>query len=186
MVQNLRCVELIQVDPQECPCAPASGCFWLRTKEPVPRAIRYISVTDTLGKEQFTRKKWSDFKRVANSRIKSARTKRYYTLREANEAGENKHYLYIYAKEEDKLYLKSLTISGLFANPIKAAAFASCGEINLTAICNPMDIGFYTNEELRDVVNKQLILTLPQFRNLAPSDQLNNDRLERQGYERKV
>lgn len=186
MVQGLKCVNLVRVPTQECPCAPPSGCIWLRTEESVPRAIQYISVTDSLGREQYTRKKWTDFKRIGNSRIASAKTKRYYTLKESGQSGKNNHHIYIYAREEDQLYLKAITVYGIFGNPIEAAAFEECGSPNIDAICSPMEVGFYTNEELRDVINKQLILTLPQFRSLAPKDDLNNDKNDTARYEKPV
>lgn len=180
--QLVDCIELEEVDIQECPCAPESGCTWLKSKEPIPEAIQIISVTDTVAKEQFSRKKWTDFKRVKNSRIKSSLTRRYYTIRES---GDGTFYLYLYTKQADKKFLKAVSMMAIFSDPLKASAFAGCGEPNLNAICAPLDQPIFICEELRPRVMNNLYSILPQIKANAPQDEINNDRADRQRFERR-
>jgi len=179
--QVLDCVELREVDQQECPCAPASGCFWMKTLKPIPKPIQLIGVTDNIGREQFTKKKWTDLKRINNSRIKSARSKRYYTVKES---GNGDYYLYVYAKEEDKTFLRALTITGIFSNTLEASSYPSCGKENIAPRCAPLDQPLFLCEELRPKVLNAMHSILPQIKAQAPHDMLNNDRADRGRYER--
>lgn len=173
MVQTLPCVELVEADRNECPCQPASGFYWLRTVEPIPEMIRTTSVTTTLAKgheddETFQFVKWDRFKNLMTSRIKSLRRKRYYTIRDTS-AGP---YLYIY----NDRFLENAAISAIFAEPAHAAAFPKCGEVNLDALCNPLDVDFYTDRDLIDMILKDAAPTAAQLRGIAPRDVVEDDR----------
>lgn len=178
MYQLLPCVEVCEADRQECPCAPASGCYWLKSRSPIPRALLIRSVTDIIGSSgmggtvSFDHRLWKDIGR--KSRLKSSRIRRYFTLKES---GNGDFYLYIHAEED--LFLEKVAVAGIFANPILAAQYPNCGRTNLDAVCNPMDVPFFTNEEIRDTVFKRAWSFLPQLKLSAMYDILNDMKANR-------
>lgn len=180
--QLIDCIEICEADVQECPCAPARGCTWLKTTHPIPEALQIISVIDTTAHEQFSRKKWTDFKRIKNSRIKSAINKKYYAIKES---GDGQFHLYLYAKETDKKFLRAISVEGIYSDPLKASAFPSCNKSNLKAICSPLDQPIFICEELRPKVMNTLYSTLPALKAQATQDELNNDKGDRNRFERR-
>lgn len=167
MVQTLPCVEMVEADRNECPCQPASGCHWLRSIEPIPRAIKLISVSDTLAKQTFEFVKWDRMQYKVKSRIKSLREGKYYTIRDTSEGA----YIYVY----NNRFLENIAVSAIFEDPTHAAAFPKCGEVNLEALCNPLDVDFYTDSYLRDVIFKDAWQTISQVRQAAGLDLFNDD-----------
>jgi hypothetical protein len=181
--QILDCVEVKLLDKNECPCAPASGCVWLRTKHPIPKPISIKSVSDNIGHETFDKKKWTELKRIKHSRIKSARNKRYFAFKES---GTSEYYLYIHVPEAEDMMLQSITVQGIFAKPIEAEKVPRCGKQSKLPFCNPMDIPFFVEEELQEIIFNRTWATLIQLRNSAPMDNLNNDGRDRAIYEKQV
>lgn len=181
MVQTLPCVKLALVDKQECPCAPATGCLWLKTEVPIPTFVKILSVSTIDGSIQFSKKDWTNLSRINKSRITSAINKRYYVLKEHK----GKTFLYIHSLDTDNLLLKSLTVTGVASDIIGAATYPVCGSTDLELECKPLDLPFYTSEELRELIFRATISALLPAKSAAISDTLNNDRADRAPYERR-
>ena len=76
---TIPCVELIKVDQVECPCAPASGCQFFKSKHPLPKMMNGMLNAVTLIKQHSSQKNygiftfvdWYSFEDKINSRIKA-------------------------------------------------------------------------------------------------------------------
>lgn len=176
---TLPCVELIKVDQVECPCAPASGCFFLKSRHPLPKMINGIPDSVTLVKKNkhqknygvFTFVDWYNFEDKINSRIKAQATQPYYTVKNINS---NRH-LYIYANNEEYLNLKSVAVTAIFNDPLEVAQFPTCGEKE-KYICSPMDEEFVIEDEIQSKVFELTYQVLSGFRGLPMGvDILNNN-----------
>lgn len=161
--QTLRCVELEEEDIVQCPSIPESGCTWLKSTCDIPKTISIKSVTTHLGK-QFSYVRWDKIKEKVNGRLPSSRTDKIYTLRTI----EDKVYLYVYNDD----FVKSITISGIFEDPIVAATF--CGD-NEIARCNPLEASFHTGQTIFGFVSKAAWETIARERSAAQVKATNND-----------
>lgn len=171
MVQTLPCVQLREMDRNECPCAPASGCYWLRSVEPLPTPIRTMSVTGIVASQsnpRFEYLKWDRFQYIPTSRVYSMRKGRYYTFRTIQD---KTTYLYLYGDR----FLEECTISAIWEDPISAAQYPNCGKVDTQALCNPLDVDFYTDAWMRESVINVTIQKMLSTRAAASADILNND-----------
>lgn len=171
MVQTLPCVEVVEVDRNECPCTPASGCYWLKTKHKLPVYCKMISVTGIVANGQMPRFefiKWDRFEYIPKSRIPSMRTGKFWTIRDNDKDGP---YLYLYGDR----FLENIAVSAIWENPMEAAAYPHCGEVNLEAFCNPLDVNFHTDAWMRDPIMQLTWQKLLPIRRSAQIDALNDD-----------
>jgi hypothetical protein len=170
MYQAIQCIEMEEVDQQLCPCAPASGCFWLRSKEPVPKPLVRQYVGGTMG-ENFHFIKWSQAKRIPDARRKAEREAKYYTLREA---ADGDIYVYVW---NDK-YTPQITMEAIFENPLNAAVFPQCDKDTLKLRCYPLDCPIFLDQRFVEAVEGALKQTLLPTKLQSPSDGSNNDRAD--------
>lgn len=171
-VQTLGCVDLIEVDRAECTCAPASGCYWLKTTVSVPHPIKISSVTGTVaGVEtpRFQYLKWDRFQYIPTSRNPSTQHGMFWSIKNVRD---KEYLIYLYGNR----FLQTAAITGIFEDPILAAQFPSCGQENTTAKCNPFDVDFYTDSWMRDQINTLAWQKLIPIRQAAETDIINNDR----------
>lgn len=173
-LDNLGCVELVEADMVECPCAPASGCLFLKSKHPIPKMIdgQMMSVKLPLGgRGQLTNINyvpWHRFDNKINGRIKAQARKPYYTVKK-NKDGE--YYLYVY----NKVALKTVFVSGIFSDPIDVAIFPNCGDEENNKYCNVLDLPFPIKEELKPQVFQMTLASLVNTRSSAPVGDNDND-----------
>lgn len=170
MIQTLACVDMEEMDRNECPCAPASGCYWLKSKCELPKAIKLRSVTGIVASgsnPRFNEIKWDRFQYIPKARNTAMKNGRYYTVRDTG----NGPYLYLYGDR----FLETVSISGFFEDPIAAASFSSCGEPNLEAFCNPLDVDMYTDPWVRDIILPSMWQQLLPVRAGAGRDVINDD-----------
>lgn len=168
--QTLGCMEVEEVDRAECACAPASGCYWLKSKEPLPDVIKIRSVTGIVAAAEMPRFdpiKWDRFQYIPQSRIPSMARGFYYAIRDTG----NGPYLYLYGNR----FLEAVSVSAIFQNPMVAAAFPSCGEVDLQAKCNPFDVNFHTDAGVREAIINSAWQRLVAARQAAPVDSANDD-----------
>lgn len=94
MVQSIPCIPLVDVDRDECPCAPGSGCIWKRTEftVPIPLDGKFSSVHSPTGSIIYSQIKWNQVKYKLNSRLKADRERAYYALRGSDKG----YYLYLH------------------------------------------------------------------------------------------
>lgn len=170
VVQPLPCVEVEEHDRNDCPCMPPSGCYWLRTKTEIPKYIKISSVTGVTTSKQmprFSYKRWDTLQYVPTDRIPSVRNGRYWTTKDFGSG----RYLYLYGDQ----FIETITISGIWENPMEAAAFPVCGVQNKEALCNPLDVNIFTDGDLKTNILKLAWQELLPVRQIAQEDRKNND-----------
>jgi hypothetical protein len=172
MVQTLPCVNVTELDRNECPCVPASGCYWLKTDCAIPRYCKMISVTGIVANGEnprFTFIKWDRFQYIPKSRSKSVREGLYWTIKDTGEDGP---YVYLYGNRN----LEIIAISGIWEDPMCVEALPKCGkEKRLEPLCNPFDVDFYTDAWLRDRILDIVWQKLIPVRSAATQDVQNDD-----------
>jgi hypothetical protein len=135
---TIPCVELIEAPIHECPCAPATGCLFLRSKYPLPEPMFefYTSVTTLDGSEEFSPTTWMR-KRVKQHNKYTAKTPDYFI---------RNNYLYIMFREK----LKYVAVSDPWVDPEEAYDFPSpcADETNTTDCVGVLDQDFNIEEEL--------------------------------------
>lgn len=170
--QVLDCVSLQKVDQAECPCLPPSGCVWLRTIEPIPSDILIRAVTGVVtsgDNPRFEYIEWDQFQYIPTARMKSVREGKYYTLRDTGEG------LHMYLYEQN---LEAISISGVWYNPMEAAAYPRCGTRDQQAVCNPLDVKFHTDSKfISRIIQSQPTDTeaAVSLRRAAVPDLINED-----------
>lgn len=182
LLQTIPCVELIEVDlASDCPCAPASGCTWMKSKHPIPELLSgsYEFVSTLTGKDTFDGVKWGAFDTKLQSRMPQQRAGLYYTTRKI---GNNIHlYIYNNSKITQTGMLKSVTISGIFKDPMEVQCFPTCGKNTSEVECGLLDTEFVLPTELHGIIFDNTLRSLQQYQSnnqrLNPiEDQKNNDR----------
>lgn len=184
---TIPCVELEKVDQIECPCAPASGCEFFKSVHPLPKLLNGMPTSVTLLKQHssqknygiFTYVDWYNFEDKINGRFKAQARQPYYTMKNINS---NRH-LYVYANMEEYSSLKSVTVAGIFNDPLEVSAFPICGEDKESSIiCSPLDQEFLIEDEIQSKVFELTYNALMGFKNASPGvDILNNNNNETVG-----
>lgn len=166
-VQTIPCVDIEEAKAETCPCPPPSGMKWLKSKKPLPRFINLVSITSTIGETNMNYVEWTKVKYKVNSRVKSSRSAKYYTIRDTGEGS----FLYVLNDRN----LKLVAVSAIFEDPYEVITFEGCGKIDKTKLCNPWDTPFYANSEQIDKVCTVAWSVLPTLKANSPSDIYNND-----------
>jgi hypothetical protein len=160
LVQNLHCIELIEIDREECPTRPASGCVWLKSVKPIPDTIKILSVTNSIGTLKFIHERWDRLS--VEKRLPSGQAQPLYTFK--NVGGER--YLYIYNNET----IKNIQISAVFENPIDPVEFCS-GKRH----CNPYELSIHTPQDMVDNILQRIYAKIIGQRQNTRPDVVNND-----------
>lgn len=171
MVQTIPCVSLVEMDRNECPCAPASGCYWMKVTHELPRFLKMISVTGIVANGEnprFTFMKWDRFQYIPKSRNLSMQRGRFWTIRDTGRGGP---FLYLYGDR----FLEKIAVSAIWEDPMWVEAFPDCGERNMDAYCNPLDVDFHTDAWLRDIIISRTWEKLLPVRANAGLDLQNED-----------
>lgn len=169
-VQILNCIEFEEADRNECPCELPSGCYWSKTKLPIPKYIKISAVNGIVVNEQmpvFNYIMWHLIKYIPSARNIAYRKGKYWTTRDT---GGGRH-LYLIGDR----FLEKGAVTGVWENPMEAAAFPSCGIQDKQKLCNPLDTEVYTDAELINVILMQAWAKLLPTRQQAPTDKKNND-----------
>lgn len=180
IVHTIPCVELEEIDyHDECPCAPPSGCTWFRSKHELPEMFtglpEVVSVlkpnTRLSNNGVFTYIRWEDMEDRLHGRLKGDSQALYYTMRKVK----NRWRLYI-LKPAQISNLQGVLVSLAPKDVSEVAAFPVCGESEQEFICNPLDMEFDIDDEIRADVFEMTFNTLMNMRQAQPnSDVLNND-----------
>ena len=120
--QTLSCVPLKTLDINECPCAPPSGCTFVRSEFPIPMPIsRYLEIDTILGNRDIDYVEWGDFRNKLRSRMALDREGPYWTIRNLGDG----HYLYLYNFSQ-----KFATVTSIFEDTIEVFLYPDCsGEV---------------------------------------------------------
>ena len=185
--QNLKitipCVELMEMDiVSDCPCAPHSGCTWMRSRHPIPELLKgKLEFVGTLnGKHKFDFKKWSNYQITQNSRMVQQRNALTHTTRKIG----SDTFLYIYNNSEitKSGMLSNVTIEGVFKDPLAVKCFPQCGKTLAEAECGILDTEFNIPDELEAIIFQNAFNSLfsNQRNNVAlnPIQDIKNDSLD--------
>lgn len=162
-IQTIPCVNLEIADRNECPCAPLSGCYWVKVSEPLPKLIKLISINTVLGMDNFNYVRWDQIKHKLHSR--TSEDAKFYTFRESK--GKSQVYLYLPIQE---IKLEIASITGIFEDPYCVHAYPCCGDVDTEAKCNPWDTPIYVDREILHMLLKDVWNTLLPVRAAAGWD----------------
>lgn len=164
--QTIPCITVEKAEMNECPCAPASGCTWLKTSLPIPKPLHALkSVTSVDGRYTYGYVEWERVKRKLESRLKATREAAYYTIK----TGPTGTYLYLY---NDDL-VKNITITGIFENPLEAQFFPGC-DATSNKCQVPMDEEFILDPDILPIVYDMAIGQIAKAKQMG-ADTLNDD-----------
>jgi len=164
--QTIDCVPLVEADLNECPCAPKSGCTFLKTELPIPKPLnRLKSVTSIDGQITYTFVEWERLKSKINSRIKAQQNTPFFTIKTRN----NGTYLYLY----NDAHKKFITITGVFENPLQVQYFPNC-QLKVKKCQMPLDEEFILDPDLLPTVYDMAFSQLMRAKQHG-TDQLNDD-----------
>jgi len=169
MIQYIPCIKLDAVPSNECPCAPPTGCMWLKSVFPIPNYIALKSVSTYSG-DLISFVKWDKFK----YKVKYSRKDTSDTLKYTIKVIDGKNYLYILGDED----LELVSLEGIFEDPYCADTFPKCTEESKDDVekkCNPWDTPFLLDQSIIPQVLNAAWSTLPQLRSVAGSDIVNDD-----------
>jgi len=174
-VQTIPCIELIPVDKDMCPCNPPKGCKWLRSKDPLPKVISLISVTNSAADFNAEFVEWSQFKNKISGRSYDD-SERFYTFLDVGTGS----YLYLYNED----FLENIAVTGVFEDPTEALTFAGCSKLTKdqeTALCNPLDVNVYTDIDLMDTICKATYQYFAATLGPASADEFNDNQENAKG-----
>lgn len=166
-IQTIPCITLIEVDKSDCPCAPPSGCIWLKSKYPAIRPIpgKYISVTSILGNKTYEYLRWDSVEDTLNSRFKAEREKAYYTLKDMGD----KSNIYLISDNNKEL----VSATGIMEDPLEVIGYPNCGKENY--ICSPMDEQFVVDRAMLPTIYELMFDRLLKVKSLSQPELLNNE-----------
>lgn len=167
----LPCIELEEVDQaSECPCSPASGCTFLRSKHPLPEMVmrdNHITVTDVLGNTQFNYVKWFNFSRKLRGRKAAQSGYTYFTFKHIND----ETYLYIH----NRMFLERAAMTSRFVNPVEVKKFPGCDGVQDFVDCSILDQPFDIRKEIKPVIFEKAFQSLAGMRASTPAEDEYND-----------
>jgi len=147
--QTIPCIKLEEIDISECPCAPNSGCTFLKAKVKLPSLINGIkSVTSTVGSINYTYVEWDKFKYKLKSRIKANATTPYYTYK----TGPDGTYIYLY----NDIHKEFISVTGMFDNVIDVQMFPNCEGVTDNCI-KPLDLEFIFEPSLFPLLQEMVL-----------------------------
>ncbi len=164
--QTIPCIPLEEVDVVECPCAPKSGCTFLKGKVNLPVLINgFKSVASMTGSISYTYVEWDKFRHKLNSRIKANQTAAYYTYK----TGPDGTFIYVY----NDIHKEFLTVTGIFDNVIDVQLFPGCdGAVDNCK--RPLDLAFIFEPALFPLL-QELVLRKVFGISIKARDEISND-----------
>lgn len=168
--EYISCVEMQEIDIVECPCAPASGCTFMKSKEPLPTFLKGtpILVTKLTGDEKYNHVDWSMFKHRINSRFAASSQELFFTTKTIDD----KRWLYTYITRDEKV--KSVSISGVPIDPMEMALFPICGEPK-PDMCDILDLPFRIEKRLINTIFSSVFEKLIGLNNATRIGDTKND-----------
>jgi len=159
-LQELTCVDLVQVDISEC-CEIDAGCYLLRTKNPIPATIDtykdnwIVSVTTPFG----------------DMIPKSNRFRNRYQMYNKYTSLKPSWYLkndFIYISNND--FLEKVNITGLFEAPSELSGYSTCSGEPCWSTNSNYPVSMTLASQITDYVLKSKINQLLSY----PTDSTNN------------
>ena len=162
IVQTIKCMELVETHPNECPCLPAPGCDILRSKYKIPKPIQSMigpeleAVTNMDGTVVFSKTNWVRKKYKSGNKFTSGEPD--YFIKD--------DYLFLTVNS----LLKYITVSGVFEDPLSIVYLDACAE----ACIDPTEQEFPLDEHLTDAIVGAVVQELLGMFKQMPDDSENN------------
>lgn len=165
--QTIPCIPLEEIDIVECPCAPASGCTFLRTKYSVPEVLGESFIVSSIdGSINYSFVEWERFKYKLKSRVQADRNRPYFTIREID----NEYYVYVY----NDVHKKLISVTAVFESPLDVQAYPSCDGV--TDPCfKPLEQKFILDEDLVPIIYEMAFDMLWRLKRGTKTDILNDE-----------
>lgn len=161
--QTTPCIKLEKADMADCPCAPLSGCEWLRTSLRIPDTIgEVISVTSIDGDIDYDYRNWDDVRNKFRSRHAAIQESATFTERDG--------YIYLH----NDIHKKAVKVTALFSDPRQVQLMAKCDGSQDNCI-NPLDLEFPFDPEQYPVLFQTVLQALLSFKGSTRADVVNND-----------
>ncbi len=155
---TIPCFGLIKQDVvSDCPCAPASGCFWLKSEHPLPalRNGKPEAITTLAAdcrncngeNKEFTYVPWNDFQHRVNARYPMLQEGLYYTLR--NLGRKQDVYIYTNSKYSD---IRKVALRVVPKDPLDLLYIPACTP---AVVCDVLEVEFYIQQDLEVAVFSQ-------------------------------
>lgn len=165
--QTIECIPVDDVDSAECPCETIGDKVFKKTRVSIPKSIgNYTSVISVGNHITYNYIAWDAIQDLQHTRFSAEKNKPYYTMKTSKDGT----YLYLY---NDK-HGDSVTVTGIFENPLEVQNFPSC-ETGKTDPCfSPLDQEFIIDPEYLPIIYDMLLQTKFKFRPQI-ADQYNNN-----------
>lgn len=156
-IYTLKCIEMIDVPANLCPCVPPRGCQWRRSKNSLPdfigNKLDFVSETTVQGEKlEYHYIEPSLVSTLSSSRL-SGRAKKY-TIIDTN----NDDYLYILTSAGRKS--KFLLARSPFTDFLKIVQFNDCTS---GQICNFLDQDYGIDPRYKDLVLTSVTQRIANF-----------------------
>lgn len=166
--QTLTCVPIDEVDTNECPCAPPSGCTFRKTKFPIPLPIGNLqSVMSVAGNIQYDYIQWERFPDIMHSRFEAEKKKAYYTIKNT---GKGVH-LYVY----NDIHKEYISVTGIFHDPVDIFKFPDCKTGLVDPCFDALEQDFILDPDLLPLVEELTLTKYFAAKQTLGTDILNND-----------
>lgn len=162
--QTIPCIRLIDVDLNECPCAPQSGCTWKRTDIKIPDSIgKFLSVNSIDGSITYGYRNWDDVRYKFSSRVQAIRKAPTYSTKNG----------YIYVHNDN--HKKFISLTGVFSDPRQVQLLPDCAG-NQDKCVRPLDLEFPFDPEMFPALYEATLQRLLNINLNVPQDVQNDDK----------
>lgn len=164
--RTIGCIPLVEIQGEECACAPPSGCMWKRTAFEVPQAMGEYTTVNSIGgnleqMRNYTFQDWYGMKYVFASRFKGETERAYYTLRN--------NYIYLLTNE----YEEFISVTAPWAYPLQYQTYPACDGV-VDRCTSYLDFEFISEPaSIQDIITLS-IEELSRLKAGAAFDSLNN------------
>lgn len=163
----LSCIEMEEVDINECPCAPNVGCTWMRSVGALPKfkgdKLGVVKPVDSINTDDYGFVHWNDIYDLKNSRH-SSRLDNKYSIR--NVLGKEKLYIHVLKKVKPR----RVSVSAAFDDMLEVINFMDCG-------CEEMKCDFMgRNMDLHAEHKMSILQQSAQFLRQIPDQGVMPDR----------
>lgn len=159
-----------EIDLVECPCAPASGCTFMKVIHPLPSFVggKPMNVTTLTGFDRYNYVEWSMFKYRINNRNEALNRSFLYTTQTIN----NENWLYTYITNDVKA--RSVKVSGVPIDPMEIVMYPVC-DYNPPDMCDLLDYKFIIEKRLTSVLYEATFRKLVAYNNATRMGDTKND-----------
>ena len=183
LVQTIPCIELVKIDVIDSPFVPPTGCYFMKTKHPLPTMLDGVPITVTTVApdckncdgdiREFTYVPWQNFQYKMNSRLSGQKVQLYYTIKNFGSYTD----LYIYSNSQFN-EITAIAISLIPKNPLDVVNYPKCGE-GIKKPCSYLEDKFIIDQEIESAVFEETLKSVLSVKGAAPvADIYNNGNLD--------